>query len=138
MPLVLTLTEGVLPPGAERLAAARITEAFLASHGLTGNAALTPNVTSHVQILPKGSTFAGGEPIEGAWLETHTPAFALADRAVQTAFFEEATSILHELSNGKLPRERIWADAMHAVDGSWTIAGVARTNAELGQVIAGG
>lgn len=137
MPLVLTLTEGVLPPGQEKVAASRITEAFLRRHGLAGNRVMAPNVTAHVHILPRGSTFAGGEPVEGAWLETKTPAFALADRDVQLAFFEDATTILHDLSGGRLPRARVWTDGVHAVDGTWNLDGVARTNAELGAAIAG-
>ena len=37
MPLTLTLTEGVLPKGSEKQAFARLSEAMLKWHGLTGN-----------------------------------------------------------------------------------------------------
>ncbi len=105
MPLTLTLTEGVLPEGAEKTAIARITHAFLKSHGLAGNKAMTPNITAHVHLAPKGLTFAGGEPVEGAWIEWKVPSFALADREIQKAFFAEAVRIVHELPRGEVAEE---------------------------------
>lgn len=138
MPISLTLTEGVLPEGQENVAVARITEAFLKHHGMSGNTAMTPNVTAHVSILPKGRTFAGGMPVDGAWIETKTPSFALADHDVQSAFFGEATRILHELSGGTLAKDRIWSNGVHAVDGTWNIGGKALTNAEIGQAVSNG
>ncbi|MEN2975663.1 4-oxalocrotonate tautomerase [Tistrella bauzanensis] len=138
MPIVLTLTEGVIPADQEGAAVARIVDAFLRHHGLAGNTVMTPNVTAHVSVLPRGRTYAGGKPVEGAWIETRTPSFALADRAIQAAFFGEATEILHVLSGGTLSRDRIWSDGVHAVDGTWNIGGKALTNAELGDAIAGG
>lgn len=138
MPLTLTLTQGVLPVGAEAQAIARITDAFLAAHNLSGNTVMTPNVTAHVNILPNGATFAGGKPVEGAWIETKTPSFALADRAIQARFFSEATEILHEISGHRLPKTRIWTNGVHAVDGTWNINGTPMTNAEIGAVVANG
>lgn len=135
MPITLTLTEGVLPVEQEAVAISRITEAFLRHHGLGGNAVMTPNVTAHIAILPKCHTFAGGKPVEGAWVETKTPSFALADHATQTAFFGEATQILHDLSGGALSKDRIWSNGVHTVDGTWNIDGTARTNAELGDAL---
>ena len=136
MPLTLTLTEGVLPKGAEKQAIAQITDAFLKAHGLSGNKVMTPNVTAHVNILPKGATFAGGREVEGAWIETKTPSFALANHEVQAGFFKDATTILHTLSGGKLPVDRIWSNGVHAVDGTWNINGKALTNAEIGAAVA--
>lgn len=138
MPLTLTLTNGALPDGAELQAIDRITQAFLAAHNLAGNSVMTPNVTALVNILPQGATFAGGKPVEGAWLETKTPSFALADRAVQAKFFGEATEILHELSGGRLPKDHIWSNGVHTIDGTWNLDGVPQTNAELGAAIARG
>jgi len=138
MPLSLTLTRGVLPEGAEATAVAEITDAFLAAHGLAGNTVLTPNVTAHVSILEKGRSFAGGKAVDGAWLETKTPSFALADRAVQERFFLEVTEILHRLSGGTLARERIWTNGVHTVDGTWNLDGRPHLNAALGAAIAGG
>lgn len=138
MPITLTLTEGALPPGAEKQAVAQITDALLKHHGLAGNKIMTRNVTAHVNILPKGSTFAGGKEIQGAWIETKTPSFALAEHAVQVGFFKDATEIIHALSGGKLPVEHIWSNGVHAVDGTWNIDGQVMTNAAIGEAVAKG
>jgi hypothetical protein len=138
MPISLTLTEGVLPSEAIGAAIERITEAFLRRHGLGGNPVMTPNVTTHLHVLPRGATFSGGKPVEGAWIETKTPSFALADHEVQSGFFGEATQILHELSGGTLAKDRIWSNGVHAVDGTWNLDGRAMTNAEIGAALAGG
>jgi hypothetical protein len=138
MPITLTFSQDVLPEAKLGSAANEITAAFLKHHGLSGNAVMTPNVTTHVTVLPKGHSFAGGHPIQGAWIETKTPSFALADRAVQAAFFAEATQILHDLSGGTLAKDRIWSNSVHTVDGTWNIDGIARTNAELTAALATG
>jgi hypothetical protein len=138
MPITLTFTESALPETAVPEAISRITDAFLASHQMSGNTVMTPNITAHVSILPKGTTFAGGKPVIGAWVETKTPSFALADHAVQTEFFNKAADVLQELSGGTLDRERIWANGVHAVDGTWNISGVTMTNAEIGAAVSKG
>jgi hypothetical protein len=99
---------------------------------------MTPNVTAHVNILPRGLSFAGGKEVDGAWIETKTPSFALASNDVQRSFFTEATQIVHRLSGGALPKERIWANGVHAVDGTWNINGEPLTNAEIGAAVAKG
>lgn len=138
MPITLTLTEGVLPQPAIAKAVEAITSSFMKHHALTGNKVMTPNVTAHVNLLPKGLSFAGGKEVDGAWIETKTPSFALANREVQSNFFSEATQIVHELSGGTLPKERIWANGVHAVDGTWNINGVAMTNAQIGEAVSRG
>ncbi len=138
MPISLTLTEGVLPADKTPVAVAKITEAFLKHHGLDGNKVMTPNVTAHLNIMPKGHTFAAGKPVEGAWIETKTPSFALSSHDVQSAFFGEATQILRDLSGGSLSADRIWSNGVHAVDGTWNLDGKALTNAELGAAVAAG
>lgn len=138
MPITLTLTEGVLPAGSEKQAIGELTHALLESHGLSGNKVMTPNVTAHLHVLPRGRTFAAGEEVDGAWLETKTPAFALADRGVQQAFFASAIEILQRLSNGRLQVGNIWTNGLHAVDGTWSLDGRALSNAELGQAISEG
>lgn len=135
MPLTLTLTEGVIPKGSEKKAIAQITESFLKHHGLTGNKVMTPNVTATVHIVPKGSTFSGGKEISGAWVEWKVPSFALADRNIQKAFFADATRIIQELSGGKQPKENIYVNVLHAVDGGWNFDGVALTNEEIKQAV---
>jgi hypothetical protein len=138
MPLTLTLTEGVLPVVAVKQAVAQLTDSFLEHHGMSGNKVMTPNVTAHVNLIPKGLTFSGGKEVEGAWVETRTPSFALADNKVQASFFSAATQIIHDLSGGKLPKERIWTNGVHTVDGTWNINGVPLTNAAIGEAVSKG
>jgi len=138
MPISLTLTQGALPVGAESQAVARITDALLKHHSLLGNEVMTRNITAHVNILPQGKTFAAGKEIVGAWIETKTPSFALADQATQANFFREATQIIHELSGGKLPVEHIWSNGVHAVDGTWNLDGQVMTNAAIGEAVSKG
>jgi hypothetical protein len=138
MPITLTFTEGILPKGQEKIAVAQITASLLEHHGLSGNKVMTPNVTAHVNIIPKGLTFSGGKEVDGAWIETKTPSFALADNKIQASFFSAATQIIHDLSGGKLPKEHIWANGVHAVDGTWNINGVTLTNAAIGEAVAKG
>ena len=138
MPIAITLTEGALPKGSEKVAGKRITEVFLKWHGLSGNSVMTPNVTNHITILPKDSTLSGGEPFVGAWIETKTPSFALSARDIQEGFFKEATDIIEELSAGTLQRNNIYANAVHTVDGTWNMDGRAMTNEQLGDAISKG
>lgn len=138
MPITLTLTEGVLPASKVEQAVAQLTDSFLEHHAMTGNKVMTPNITAHVNIIPKGLTFAGGKPVEGAWIETKTPSFALADNNIQESFFSKATQMIHDLSDGKLGKENIWTNGVHAVDGTWSINGVTLTNAGIGEAVSHG
>jgi hypothetical protein len=138
MPLTLTLTEGVLPEGAEKQAIERLTESMLKWHGLTGNTVMTPNVTAQVNILPKSTTFSGGREFSGAWVEWKTPSFAFNDRKIQQGFFRDATDIIHELSGGRQPRDNIYVNVVHTVDGAWNLNGEAMTNEQLVSAIAHG
>lgn len=138
MPLTLTLTEGVLPKGTEKHAVEQITAAFLKHHGLLGNRTLGSNVTATVHVLPRDATFAGGHPVAGAWVEWKVPSFALAEREVQKGFFAEATSIIHDLSGGVQPKQHIYINVLHAVDGGWNFNGQAMTNGEMAAEISKG
>lgn len=135
MPLTLTLTEGVIPTGSEKEAVQKITNSMLKHHGLLGNKIMTPNVTAHVSILPKSSTFSGGEEFSGVWMEWKVPSFAFASREVQLSHFAEATQIIRELSGGQQPIENIYSNVIHTVDGSWNFNGIAMTNKEIGEEI---
>ena len=95
------MTEGVIPSGVEQTAVARLTEAMLKWHGLTGNKVMTPNVTAIVHIQRKGTTFSGGKPFAGAWVEWKVSSFAFVDREVQKGFFKDVTDIIHGLSGKK-------------------------------------
>jgi hypothetical protein len=138
MPLTLTLTEGVIPTGSEKEAVQKITNSMLKHHGLLGNKVMTPNVTAHVSVLPKNSTFSGGEEFSGVWMEWKVPAFAFASREIQLALFAEATEIIRVLSGGKQPVEHIYSNVIHTVDGSWNFNGIAMTNEEIGEEISKG
>jgi hypothetical protein len=138
MPLTLTLTEGVLPKGQEKVAFARLSDAMLKWHGLTDNKVMTPNVVGSINLLPGEQTFSGSKETPVAFIEWKVPSFAFTTREVQLGYVEEATNIIHEMSGGKQPKEHIWVNVVHAVDGAWGIGGVAMTNGQLGEAIAKG
>lgn len=138
MPLTLTYTAGALPDAALPALARAVTGAFLGRHGLSENSVMTPNVTMQLQALPASAAYAGGAPVIGAWLECRVPSFALADRAAQEGFFAEATALIMEAAGGALAPERIWTNAVHTVDGTWSLDGRALTDAALGAAIAAG
>ncbi len=138
MPLTLTYTEGVLPKGDEKQVIEKLSNAMLKWHGLLCNKVMTPNVTGQVHILPLSATFSGAKELSAAWVEWKVPSFAFATREIQLGYIDEATTIVHEASGGKLPKEHIWVNVVHAVDGAWGIAGKAMTNAELGAAVSKG
>lgn len=137
MPLTLTLTEGLLPTGTEQDAFIRLSEAMLKWHNLTGNQVMTPNITGTIHVLPRERTFSGMNEVSGAWVEWKVPSFAFNTREIQQGFFADATDIIHELSDGRLPVERIWINVVHTVDGAWNLDGQAMTNEQLVQAISG-
>jgi hypothetical protein len=136
MPLTLTLTKGVLPAGQERLAFERLSEAMLKWHGLAGNEVMTANVVGSIQILDEDRTFTGMRETPVAFIEWKVPSFGFADRQVQIGYCEEATDIIHEMSGGRQPRDNIYINVVHAVDGAWNFGGKALTNAEMGAQVA--
>ena len=138
MPLTLTLSEGVLPKGSEKKAFARLSETMLKWHGLSGNKVMTPNVVGSIHLIPREHTFSGAKETPVAFIEWKTPSFAFNTREIQEGCIAEATDILHEMSGGTLPKEHIWVNVVHAVDGAWGIAGQALTNSQLGDAIAAG
>ena len=138
MPLTLTLTEGVMPKGQEKLAFSRLCNAMLKWHGLSGNQFLTPNVVGSIHVLPLQQTFSGSKETPVAFVEWKVPSMTFATRELQLGYISEATDIVHEMSGGRQPREHIWVNVVHAVDGAWGIGGTAMTNAELGEAVAQG
>jgi hypothetical protein len=138
MPLTLTLTEGVLPRGQEKVAFRRLADAMLKWSGLKGNRFMTSAVIGSIHVLPRDHTLAGLEENEVAFVEWKVPPIAFAARDMQVGYIKEATDIIHELSGGRHPRERIWVNVTHAVDGAWGINGNAMTGDDLKQAIAQG
>ena len=138
MPLLLTLTEGVIPAGSLQEAVSKITNSMLKHHGLLSNTVMKPNITAQVSVLPKNSTFSGGEEFSGVWMEWKVPSFAFSSREIQLAHFAEATEIIRELSGGKHPIDQIYSNVIHTVDGSWNFNGIAMTNEEIGEEISRG
>ncbi|MBL4637603.1 MAG: hypothetical protein JKY56_27350 [Kofleriaceae bacterium] len=138
MPLTLTLTEGVLPPEHEEEAVKRLSESMLRWHALDGNTVMTPNITANIHIVPKGRSFSGGKRFAGAWVEWKVPSFAFNSREIQQGFGNDATEIIHELSGSLQPRDNIYFNVVHTVDGAWNLDGRAMSNEELEQAIGSG
>ena len=138
MPLTLTLTEGTIPSHDYQTAIQKLTDSMLKWHGLTGNKVMTPNVTANLNVLPKDRTFSGGQPFSGVWIEWKTPSFAFNSAEIQQGYFDEATDIIYQLSGQQQPRENIYLNVVHAVDGAWSLNGKAMTNEQLGAAISQG
>ena len=136
MPLTLTLTEGVLPKGQEKLAYRQLSEAMLKWHGLSGNKTMIPNVVGSIHLVGRDHTFTGPDETPVAFIEWKVPSFAFTDRRIQQGYFEEATTIIQEMSGGRQPRDKIFINVVHAVDGAWNFNGKAMTNAEIGAEVA--
>jgi hypothetical protein len=131
MPLTLTVTEGVLPKGQENTVFAKLSDLMIEAHGLKGNRVMTPNITGTLHILPKGSTFTGSKATDAIFVEWKVPSFAFSDRQVQLTYFQNVTDYIVEVTGGKLPREHVFINVLHAVDGAWNFNGTAMTNAEI-------
>ncbi len=111
---------------------------MLRTHGLAGNAVMTRNVVGSVHVLPRDATFTGQDETPVAFIEWKVPSFAFTDPKVQRGYLEEATDIIHEMSGGKQPRDKVFVNVVHAVDGPWNFDGRPMTNAEIGAAVAKG
>jgi hypothetical protein len=138
MPLTLTLSAGLLPEGSEHLAYKRLAEAMLKWHGLTGNETMTANVVGSVHVLPQHQTFVGMQETPAAFIEWKVPAFAFTDAKVREGYFQEASDIIHELSGAKHPKDKIFINVVHAVDGAWNFNGQPMTNAQISEAVSKG
>ncbi len=138
MPLTLTLTEGVIPSAKVKQAIVQLTDAMLAAHELTGNSVMTPNVTANVHIVPAGQSYSGGQEFKGAWVEWRVPSFAFATTAIQKGYRRQVTDIINQLSGGTQPRDNIYFNVVHTVDGAWNLDGEAMSNDEIIQAISKG
>ncbi|GGF31935.1 hypothetical protein GCM10011611_42550 [Aliidongia dinghuensis] len=131
MPITVHATEGVLSGDAEQQVFAELTHAFLNRHQLVGNAFLTPNVIGEINVIPKGKSFAGGKPNDIVVIELKVPSFALATPEQKQGFVADATEIVSRATGGRHPKERIFVNMVHAIDGLWGIAGTTYTNTDL-------
>jgi len=138
MPFTLTTTENILSQQAIEKAVKTITESMLKWHGLAGSDIMTPNITSMVNILPNDYAFVGGEKASAIWLEWRTPAFAFSDREIQLGHFKDCTDALFDLAEGKIPKNKIYINVVHAVDGAWNFNGGAVTNEDMGAALSAG
>jgi len=139
MPLTLTISEDA-PIPRERVeeAVKRLSNAFLTQHGLTKNTVMTPNVTANAVVVPKGLSFSGGKKFADVWVEWKVPSFAFATREIQKGYGQDAVDIIQDISGGKQPKEQIYFNVVHTVDGAWNLDGKAMTNAELAVAVATG
>ena len=137
MPISVQLTEGLLTTKGEREVFARVADALLEVHGLTGNAFMTPNVIGHVVVTPEATSYVGGQPASLAIVEVKVPSITFPNHDVQQAFVARVTDIIDELKAGSHPRSRTFVNVTYAVDGTWGIAGKAYTNGDLGAALAG-
>ncbi len=59
-------------------------------------------------------------------------------KVTSLGYFADATNIIHELSGGKHPKDKVFINVVHTVDGAWNLDGIAMTNAEIGEAVANG
>ena len=138
MPLTFTLTENILPAGKEKDAFQQLSAAMLRWHGLEGNGVMTPNVVGSIHLLPLSNTMSGGTETPVVFIEWKVPSFAFSTQEIRSGYFDEATTIIHGLSDGQHPRDRVFINVVHTVDGAWNMDGRAMTDAELLDRIAQG
>lgn len=136
MPLTLTASEGIFPKGKEKIAFQKLSEAMLKLHGLSGNDFMNRNVVGSINIIKKEHTYTGSKESDVVFIEWKVPSFAFTQREIQKAYVTEATQIIYDLTEGKHPKENVWINVVHAVDGIWGIGGEAMTNEDLIEAVA--
>lgn len=132
MPLTLTLSEGVLPAGTEKKAFSRLCKCMLKWHGLTGNNAIIPNITGSIRIMPKNPSYPETAETSAIWVEWKVPSYVFDSLEIQQGYSTEATGMLYDMAGGKLSKDRIWINVVHAVDGAWNFNCKAMTNEKPG------
>ena len=137
MPVQVIATEGVFTASAEQEVFAKLTDLLLELNGLSRNKFMAPNIIGEVTTIPKGRTFSGGKPTTIVIFELKVPSIVLPNRDLQLAWIERGTAIILEAASGKISKDRIWGNVVHAIDGLWGINGHAYTNTELGAVLSG-
>lgn len=138
MPLTLTVSDGLLPKGEEKEIFKGLCDLMLKWHGILGNKVMTPNVVGSIHIIPEEHTFSGGEINKVAFIEWKVPSFVFSDRDIQKGYVQDATNLLCDKTNGKIQKQNVWVNVVHAVDGAWGIGSEALTNDDLKSAIAQG
>ena len=135
MPFLIEVTKGLLTPSGEREIFAKVHEAFLKAHGLTGNRFISPNVIGHMHITEPSQSYVGGKTLSLAVIEVKVPSVTFQTPEVKQEFVAAVTDLIDHYKAGSHPRERTFVNVTYAVDGVWGIGGKAYTNAELGAAI---
>jgi len=135
MPITVTATQGVFTPEAEKNVVPKLSALMLKLHGLTGNKFMTPVVIGSLNIVSPENIFSGGSPSSAVFIEWKVPSFGFGTQEILNDYVKEATTIVVELSKGKITKKNVFVNVLHAVDGSWGVNGKAYTNAELGDAV---
>lgn len=135
MPIQIIVTDGLLSKSAAQQAHADIAQAFLDIHQISDNRFMLPNVVGEVVFVERGLTFSGKQLNALAIIELRVPSFTFGTQQQKDLFVQQATNIMLRATEGKLPKEFVWVNAVYAVDGLWGIAGKAYSNVELEQAI---
>jgi len=135
MPVQIIMTEGLISKETAQKLHKDVGEVFLDVHGISGNTFMLPNVIGEVIFVDKDLTFSGGEVKNIAIVELRVPSFTFGEQEQKDTFVTRVTDIVLKATDGKLPIENIWVNAVYAVEGIWGIAGKAYTNEELGEAI---
>ncbi len=136
MPIQIIMTEGTVSKETAQKMHHEVAELFLETHGIAGNSFMRPNVIGEVLFVEQGLTFTDQQAKDIAIVELRAPSFTFATQEQKSQFVERATAIVLNATNGALPQENIWVNAVYAVDGIWGIGGKAFTNEQLGEAIA--
>ena len=122
MPITVKASDGIIEPGAEAQLFAALMDSFLRINGVAGNPFITPNLIGDLQIIPTGSSFAGGERDDYVVVGLKVPSFSLALPSQKQAFIDEATEAVLRASKGNLRKDRVFVNMVYG-DGFWGIGG---------------
>ncbi|WP_020592779.1 hypothetical protein [Kiloniella laminariae] len=137
MPVQIIATEGLFTTAAEEKLFADLTELLLELNGLSDSAFMRPNVIGEITSVNNGRTFSGGKPANIVIFELKVPSIVLPTRDLQLAWISRGTDLILAAAAGKITKDRIWGNVVHAVDGLWGINGHAYSNEDLGAVLSG-
>lgn len=131
MPIQIIMTDRLMNQESARRLHKEICQSLLAAHNISDNRFMMPNVVGEVVFVDPAQTFAGLENSSLAIVELKLPSFTFATQDQRDQFVHRVTELVLKYTDGKLPREKIWVNAVYAVDGFWGIAGKAYTNEQL-------